>query len=234
MNKIDWTFLTALISVAFGWSLNEFGQWFRTRKEDKKIKKQVLYNLLEINYLINLFDTSELINLITERILLHFPKQEQTIENKNYLKKLYSGFVRNLFQDEVEDKLKALGEKYSRVVDILATIDPITAYRLNGKTNIIQTIKLTQDYFEEVKKQFPNVADQNLYLSIFNIELLEAGIIKEAIKDLEDEIRNIAYSINIKMWCKTKQTLKRSKERMRKNGIREIDELIDKLKVNNL
>jgi hypothetical protein len=37
MGKIDWTYVGALFSVAFGWFLNELGQWFRTRKEDKKI-----------------------------------------------------------------------------------------------------------------------------------------------------------------------------------------------------
>ena len=43
MNNAVWTYISALGSVAFGWILNELGQAFKTRREDKKVKKKVLF-----------------------------------------------------------------------------------------------------------------------------------------------------------------------------------------------
>lgn len=229
MDKIDWTYITALFSIAFGWFLNELGQWFRTRQEDKKIKKQILYNLLETNFIFNQLDTSNIVELLTERILLRVPKHEQTEEVKQYLNQLYSGLIDNLIQDNVADNLESIEEKYTNAVDSLATIDPITAYRLNGKTKIIETFDLLEDYYEEVKQQFPNDIDEMQGVIEIATNSIKPEIIKEAIEDLEDEIRDIAFSIDFRTWFKAKRTLKSSKERIRKDGVKKIDELLDKL-----
>jgi len=233
MDQIDWTYITALISITFGWFLNELGQWFRTRQDDKKIKRRILYNLLETNFIFNQLDTSNIVELLTERILLRAPKHEQTGEVKQYLNKLYSGLIDGLIQDNVADNLESIEEKYTNAVDSLATIDPVTAYRLNGKTKIIETFDLLEDYYEEVKQQFPNDTDEMQGAIEIATNSIKPEIIKEAIKDLEDEIRDIAFSIDIRTWYKVKQTLRSSKDRIRKDGVKKIDELLDKLIPNN-
>lgn len=229
MEKLNWTFFGALFSVAFGWFLNELGQWFRTRKEDKKIKKQILYNLLETNFIFNQLDTSEITQMLTVRILLRIPENEHTEELKQYLNQLYSGVIGRLIQNDVADKLTTIEEKYTKAVDTLATIDPITAYRLNGKTNIIQSFDLLQKYFEEVKGHFPGEEEivQNKISS--TIDALKPEIIKEAIFDLEVEIKDIAFSINLLTWFEAKRTLKSSKVRIKTEGEKKIDELLDEL-----
>ena len=229
MDKIDWTYITALFSIAFGWFLNELGQWFRTRQNDKKIKRRILYNLLETNYIFNHLDTSNIVELLTERILLRVPKDEQTEEVKQYLNQLYSGLINNLIQDNVADNLESIEEKYTNAVDSLATIDPVTAYRLNGKTKIIETFNLLEDYYEEVKKQCPNNIDQMHGDIETTTNFIKPEIIKDAIEDLEEEFRDIAFSIDIRTWFKVKNTLKSSKERIRNDGVKKIDELLDKL-----
>lgn len=229
MDKIDWTYITALFSIAFGWFLNELGQWFRTRQDDKKIKRKILYNLLETNFIFNQLDTSNIVELFTERILLRIPKDEQTEEVKQYLNQLYYGIIDNLIQDNVADNLESIEEKYTNAVDNLATIDPVTAYRLNGKTKIIETFDLLEDYYEDIKQQFPNDIDQMQGAIDIATNSIKPEIIKKAIEDLEEEIRDIALSINFRTWFKAKQTLKSSKERIRKDGVKKIDELLDKL-----
>lgn len=229
MDKIDWTYITALFSIAFGWFLNELGQWFRTRQDDKKIKRRILYNLLETNFIFNQLDTSNIVELLTERVLLRIPKHEQTEEVKQYLNQLYSGLISNLIQENVADNLESIEEKYTSAVDSLATIDPVTAYRLNGKTKIIETFDLLEDYYEEVKQQFPNDIEQMQGAIEITSNSIKPEIIKEAIEDLEEEIRDIAFSIDIRTWLKAKKTLKTSKERIRKDGVKKIDELLDKL-----
>jgi hypothetical protein len=229
VDKLDWTYITALISITFGWFLNELGQWFRTRQDVKKVKRKILYNLLETNFIFNQLDTSNIVELLTERILLRVPKHEQTDEVKQHLNKLYSGLIDGLLKDNVADNLENIEEKYTSAVDSLAAIDPVTAYRLNGKTKILETFDLLEDYYEEVKQQFPNDVDEMQDAIETATNAIKPELIKEAIDDLEDEIRDIAFSIDIRTWYKVRKTLKSSKERIRKDGVKKIDELLDKL-----
>lgn len=231
MNKINWTYITALFSIAFGWFLNELGQWIRTRQGDKKIKKRILYNLLETNFIFNQLNTTELVNLFSERVLLRIPKQEQTDATKLYLNELYPRLIKNFVQENVAKNLKDIEEKYCSAVEDLATIDPIIAYKLNGKTKIIETFSLLQDYYEGVKKQFPNDTEEIQSAIDLATETIESEITNDAIKDLEIEIKDIAFSIDIKTWFKVRKTLKSSKERIRKEGVTKIDDLLDKFPI---
>ncbi len=228
-DTIFWGFIFSAVGIAFGWFLNELGQWFRTRKEDKKIKNQILYNLLEINFVFNQLETSEITQLLADRILVRIPKEEQTEELKQSLNQFYSEIIGELLEDNINEKLEIIEAKYSKALDDLATIDPITAYRLNGKTNIMQSFDILHDYFDAVKKQFPGeeeVIQDQINSTIYS---LKPEVIKEAISDLEDEIKDLALSINPWIWFKVRKTLQSSKDRIRNEGAKKIDKLLDKL-----
>lgn len=228
-DTIFWGFIFSAVGIAFGWFLNELGQWFKTRKEDKKIKNQILYNLLEINFVFNQLETSEITQLLADRILVRIPKEEQTEELKQSLNQFYSEIIGELLEDNVNEKLEIIEAKYSKALDDLATIDPITAYRLNGKTNIMQSFDILHDYFDAVKKQFPGeeeVIQDQINSTIYS---LKPEVIKEAISDLEDEIKDLALSINPWIWFKVRKTLQSSKDRIRNEGAKKIDKLLDKL-----
>lgn len=228
-DTIFWGFIFSAVGIAFGWFLNELGQWFKTRKEDKKIKNQILYNLLEINFVFNQLETSEITQLLADRILVRIPKEEQTEELKQSLNQFYSEIIGELLEDNVNEKLEIIEAKYSKALDDLATIDPITAYRLNGKTNIMQSFDILHDYFDAVKKQFPGeeeIIQDQINSTIYS---LKPEVIKEAISDLEDEIKDLALSINPWIWFKVRKTLQSSKDRIRNEGAKKIDKLLDKL-----
>lgn len=229
MGEFDWTYLGALFSVVVGWFLNELGQWFRTRREDRKIKKQILYNLLEVNFFLNQFDTSEITQLLTSRILLRFPESEQTEDLKQCLNQFYSEIIRGTIQNNVANNLQKIEEKYTNAVDSLATIDPITAYRLNGKTTILQSFDLLHDYFEEVKKTFQSEDEIVQNQISLTIDILKPEMIRESILDIEDEIKDIAFSIDLWTCIKVKKTLQYLKDRVKIDGEKKIDELLDKL-----
>jgi hypothetical protein len=228
-DTIFWGFIFSAVGIAFGWFLNELGQWFRTRKEDKKIKNQILYNLLEINFVFNQLETSEITQLLADRILLRIPKEEQTEELKQSLSQFYSEIISELLEDNVNEKLDIIEAKYSIALDDLATIDPITAYRLNGKTNIMQSFDILHDYFDAVKKQFPGEEEVIQDQINSTIHSLKPEVIKEAISDLENEIKDLALSINPWIWFKVRKTLQSSKDRIRNEGAKKIDKLLDKL-----
>lgn len=228
MDKINWTYVAALFSVAFGWFLNELGQWFRTRKEDRKIKKQVLFYLLETHFTFNKLDTTEITNLLTEKVLARIPKNEQTEEAKQYINQLYSGMIGSFAEENVADSLEEIEEHYTKSISELSKLDPITAYRLNGKNKIFEVFDFLHDYYDEVKEKFPNEPglDEKIDLTV---DTIKPEILKDAVSDLEDEIKGIAFSINLWTWYRAKKTIAKTKAKIRKDDEKKIDELLNKL-----
>jgi len=224
MEKFGWTYIATVISITLGWFLNELSQWFRTRKEDKKVIKRVLYNLLETYFTFNQLNTSELIHLLTDRLLTRFPVQDQSLETKNYLNKLFSEIINGFIKDDIVTRLERIEIGYTHSIEELAAVDPITAYRLNGKIRIIETFDILQ---EHIKEKVSQSAELNVQFQD-QIESLKPQIINEAINDLEDEILAISFSINILTWIKAKNTLKRIKGKLKKDGEKKMDELLNK------
>lgn len=228
MEQLDWTYITALISVAFGWFLNELGQWFRTRKEDRKIKKQVLFYLLETHFTFNKLDTSEITNLLSRKVSERIPKTEQTDEVEQFINQLYAGIIGSLLEDNVAESIEEIEGHYTNSVSELSKLDPITAYRLNGKNKIFQVFDLLQGYYDEVKETFPNIPGLSEQIEL-TVETVKPEIIKDAISDLEEEIKDISLSINIWTWIRAKKTVNNIKRKIRKDDEKKIDELINKL-----
>ncbi|MGA2405637.1 MAG: hypothetical protein ABSF81_02670 [Bacteroidales bacterium] len=224
MEKTGWAYISTIVSITLGWFLNELSQWFRTRKEDKKVIKRVLYNLLETYFIFNQLNTSDLIHLLTDRLLIRFLVQGQSLEAKDYLNKLFSEIIDGFIKDDIVDRLKRIEIGYTYSIEELAAVDPITAYRLNGKIRIIETFDILQ---EHIKEKVTQSAELNVQFQD-QIESIKPQIINDAIEDLEDEIIAISFSINILTWIKAKNTLKRIKGRIKKDGEKKMDELLNK------
>jgi hypothetical protein len=212
MHKIDWSVLTALISLSFGWFLNEVGHWSRSRKGDLKIKKQILFNLLETHFLFTRFSTSEDKENFINKILTRIPREQRTEEVYNYLEKIYSEVVCKMIEDIALEGLKGIEIKYSSAVESLAAIDPITAYKLSGKSTIFQTLVDCINQGIKVALQLQPQQREEIIQGISKgMEFIKPGLVKEAINKLEDEILKIAYSIGIRTWWRTKKMINDSK-----------------------
>jgi hypothetical protein len=197
MENHTWTYLSALGSVAFGWLLNETGQWLKGRKDDKKIKKTVLYNLLETYHIFKRLDNADIINQITEIVFKKIPKGEQTEELKKNLFTYYNLTLQELNEDHIAEELNNLENSFTKSVDDLSKVDPIRAYRLKGKTRIINVFDWLDDYFENLKNNFPADAIEIENATDKLIDKIRPEIITGAIKDLEEEIKKISLNISL-------------------------------------
>lgn len=226
MEKFDWTYIGTLLSVTFGWFLNELSQWFRTRKEDRKIKKQVLFYLLETHFTFNKLDTSEITNLLSQKVLERISKNEQPDEAKQFINQLYAGIISGFVEDNVAESLEETEEHYTKSISELSKLDPITAYQLNGKNKIFQVFNLLHDYYDKVKETLPNEPGLNEQIKL-TIETIKPEIIKDAISDLEDKIRDIALSINLWTLYRARRAVNNTKTKIRKDDEKKIDELLN-------
>lgn len=228
-SKILWGFIFSAIGIALGWTLNQMGQWFRTIQEDKKNLKIVLFNLLETYFIFVRSDIDKIAHKVTEKVFEKIPQNQRTDEGKKFLKTLYLDILTNYFKPELLEKLKTVQENYQNSIKTLASIDPLTAYYLSGKTNIIELFDTMQSCFDNLKQQFPeNEIEIEIGAKQF-IGIVKPDIVNETLIGLEKDIRNMAWKINPYVWCKSIKAIKRLKLNANEKLDTELDKLFNKL-----
>src|SRR6476661_2405384 len=142
MKENIWAYISAVISIGFGWLLNEISQYIRGRKEDKKIKKKVLFYLLELYFTLNQLDIKPFIDVVSKKILERLPKEEQDENLKNSIAILYQQLLGNLREKETAERLIELESNYRKSLEDLSLVDPIATYKLFGETEFFKIIEV--------------------------------------------------------------------------------------------
>lgn len=223
MPNNTWTYIAALGSVAFGWSLNEFGQWIRSRKEDKRIKRKVLFILLEIHYTFTKLDIYEDLEIIEKNIKNKIPESEQTPEFEQFINKTLNQHLYKMIEASVKSNTESLEETYKKAIEGLAEVDPVTAFRLNGKNKILENFGLLNMYFDSIKGEFPEEIGEINSQTELIMQKFRPEIVKSGLKELEKEIKGISYSIGFLTFLKVEKTIKSRKKSTAKISDKEID-----------
>ncbi|HQA86124.1 MAG TPA: hypothetical protein PK448_01000, partial [Bacteroidales bacterium] len=167
-----------------------------------------------------------IIDNYTLDILERISKNEQPDEAKQFINQLYAGIISGFVEDNVAESLEETEEHYTKSISELSKLDPITAYQLNGKNKIFQVFDLLHDYYDKVKETLPNEPGLNEQIKL-TIETIKPEIIKDAISDLEDKIRDIALSINLWTLYRARRAVNNTKTKIRKDDEKKIDELLN-------
>lgn len=232
MNDFDKILLGFLFSIGgaiFGWTLNQLGQWVRTRHEDKKILKSVLFNLLETFYIFVRSDIDKYVQKITDKVKSELTLNEQTDEFNHFIKTLYSGIIANTIRPELQKEIKIIEHKYQNSIETLATVDPLIAFYLSGRTNIIESFHQIDALFDNLLVQFPGEQRemQDGVNQVLNV--IKPDIFRDTLVDLESDIKKIAWKINPYVWFKSTRTIIRLKKNANEKFDKELDKLFDKI-----
>lgn len=228
-DKIFWGFIFSAIGILFGWTLNQMGQWFRTREEDKKNLKTVLFNLLEIYFLFIRSDFDKIIKQVTNKVFDKLPIDQRSEEGKVIIYQLYQGIATTYLKPDLIEEIKSVQENYKNAIKTLASIDPITAYYLSGKTEIMKHFDSAENWFDNMKEQFPDDEEQINFVANKAIDFIKPDILNDVLDDLEDDITNIAFKINPYVWYKSKKAIKRLKTSGNEKIDKEIDNLFERI-----
>jgi len=215
--------LVGVFGVVVGWLLYEISFWWRTRHEDKKKLKEILYNLLEVfNITYKLNNMEPAIKAIIREITQKLPQDCQAEEAK----KMLQGPLINVLNEKVfpflyNDFDKAI-KKYDESIKSLANIDPILAYQLSGKSSLTESFNLIKDFINNIFKNYPieNIKEFEKEAS----KTFHPLIFKKLLDDLEGDIKIISKKIGVTTWYKLRKHL----SYMRTNPITK--ELPDELK----
>lgn len=232
MNDIDKSLLGLIYtfgSILLGWMLNQFGQWFRGKQEDKKNLKLVLFNLLEIYYRLVRSDVEVLLTKASEKILSKVPQKDQNEETKNYVRSICSKFLEGHLKAELLKDISPLQENYQNAIKILATVDPFTAYRLSGKTNVLQIFDSVQVALDQMKASYPTENTEFENGSKAVIHAIKPNIMHFTQNDLENDIRTVAFKVSPLAWYRAIKTIKQIKINSNKQIDKTVDDLLETL-----
>ena len=229
LDKLLWGFVFSATGIVFGWTLNQFGQWLRGRQEDKKNLKVVLYNLLETYFIFVRSDAEKIFRRITNRVFEKMPEDQQTAEAKGFVHSIFSGIINKYVKPDLSEDVKKVKGSFQNSIRNLASIDPITAYYLSGRTDIIEGLEKMENWFETLKEQHPLEADQIDSGVKQVIDILKPDMFTSNLSELERDIRNIAWKISPYTWFRSIKTIRRLSANAENRIDIEIDRLLEKL-----
>lgn len=224
--------LATLVSIIIGWFLNELSYHFRARGEKEKQLKEVLFNLLEIWYLIKFIDVDFIkaaIEIYISRLNDKFPEIQNNKEVANMLEPLLHQMLQELVPPIVPQNIEKMKERYQCTIDSLSKVDPLMAYRLSNNPEIYNYLSSLDDRLEKMKSVITNLdmtVDKNKLASITTFKSI---IAKKMISILEEDISAISAKIDILTWIRTKRKLK-TNNNYYKEVSKKIDEILDNLR----
>ena len=212
---MDWKYfvpIISLVSVIAGWLLNEFSYYFRRRLEDKRVLKNVLFNLLEVWHIMKADNPDLAVETMLNILSKRFP---DVFENKSVLdswKPFYRDFAEDLARQITTEEVSSVKQKYNASIDALTKVDPLLAYKLSGKLFVHRYLELLNNRVSELKIGIFNIpANENIadgpvkYLR----QIVEPMILDEEIETLEGEILEVARRISLITYIKTNRKLKK-------------------------
>lgn len=183
-------YIGPFIGVFIGWLLTRKNDNDKIKYSEKKQIKKSLYVLLEIrNQLAISKRMDKYLSVLVAKINLMLQDYTDEKIEKDQVKGLMEQILPSLVGENFQLDLK---EQFVKLIDNLSEIDPILAYRINGKQNIQDYIKSWED---KSKKYFELESVEDIEKSM---DFFKPNVINEIKGDIETIIIDIAELINKK------------------------------------
>lgn len=226
----NWSTIIALSSVGFGWFLSQITQLFRFRGNNRRTKKRVLYDLLEINFILSKLDNTDLVDEYLKYIKSKFPKDDSFEQLKPFVQVQIENIIYQREIDIVLNELDEIEETYNQAIIELSKIRPIRAYYLRGVSKILDHIEQLQEFAQDFTTEIiVEAPEANPILSDF-INSVKQEQFKESIGNIKKEIKRMSFSIGIITWIRSNKVIKKKPIFLDDKIKGTLDSLFDKLK----
>ncbi|WP_321375626.1 hypothetical protein [uncultured Draconibacterium sp.] len=219
--------IVSIVGIVIGWMLNQFSQWFRARKEDKKKLKEILYHLLELYNLFHRSDVNKFIGIVKEVVLSKIPKSQQSDELMKLMDKVYGNIAEQFVKPEILHKLKIQLENYENSIKSLASVDPVLAYYISSKNNINQTFSELESVYDRLENEYDQHRQDIATGKEMAFNVLKPSLHEENLKEIEKQITKIAWKVNPVVWLKSKKVISRVMHRRNRNLKVELEKYMD-------
>jgi len=169
-------------TLIVGWFLNELSYLFRLRREERKPFAKAIADLLEIRH--NIRAVSTAIGEMKKRFPVP-PDVELA--------------ARRFFQDSIL-QTEALRQRYNETVSLIASVDPILAFRLRSK-----------DEFAPLLQKLRPFLDNDNQAKLFAAQI-EDKMSCAFLDHLEESIMEVAKTHSVKTWWRIRKHLSKHGE----------------------
>ena len=222
-------------SVALGWFLNEWSSIASTHREDLRIKKKVLCNLLNFWHIIKRDNPDLMIDIIFGKILQKLPEDISKEGFLSILKPKIQSFAKASMHQMDSQETPAVTEKLAESIDLLSGVDPFLAYRLSGKQTILDFVKAYKNRYEKFMSALMIELDEESTSAFEELKKkLEPHITKELINVIEDDVRGVAASIGRRTFRRIDRKLREQSKFIAKEMQKKIDELFVSFGINGV
>jgi len=178
--KIEYWF--PVLTLIAGWFLNELSCFFRLRREERKPFAIAMTDLLDIRHRLRAVSTT------VGEIKKRFPMSPD-----NEL------VVRRFCQDFIA-QTETLQRRYNEAVTLIATVDPILAFRLRSKDEFPSLLQQLRPFLDTDVQTRPFVAQIEAKLSCAFLEYLEESIVQ------------VAKAHSMRTWWRIRKYLRKHQE----------------------
>jgi hypothetical protein len=219
MNWIDK--ILPVITLIFGFGLSEFGKYFSDRKNERKKLKKLLFNLLELRWLLKQeIDLNKSITEYIERIKKRLTEEfgGEVAEGAEYFKPIITEILKkSLVKPE---KIVEIESNIDTTIIELSEIYPIFAYELTGKFKIKEKLDNAERYFETISNKVEEFGEFPSQIKNW----IEPKISTELISEFDEYVKAIAKKIGRKT---NKDVSEKLEPENKENTTSELDEFIE-------
>ncbi|WP_258102089.1 hypothetical protein [Marinoscillum pacificum] len=203
-----------LVGVLVGWLLNELRDHFKVKRENRKIINSILFTLLEIRFVLTKTKLDDFIPSLVEFLQKSFPGEDiksiQPIINQ-----MFNIFLQKELSEKLGNDIGKIEAKYNDSIKELASIEPILAYSISGKTQLYNYLEFLEDYTGKVDELFK--MELNNTEEAFNFNSLKEVLTNsvqpilynEALQTVTDDILQVSRKIGLRYYFSTKKVIKR-------------------------
>lgn len=226
--------IIGLIGVGLASFLGALGYLLRTRNEQKKVSKRVLFNLLEIYHAVQLSKISS--TKITDQYLELACQTIREVAGEEFnppagFRNLINVAMSEILKTQNYHSIENLTDKYVKCVSDMSEYAPILAFQLNGRERLFQKLR----YIDEYNCDFAaflqnNTKEENIDFAKSAQDVVKIEVVDDMLKDLAKDVLSVAWKAGIMTYFATIRKLRLLNKR--KVDLNEDDEI--KIKMENL
>ena len=234
INKSVLAFLLTMIATIVGWLMNELSQWFKNSREEKRILKKVIFNLLETYAIFLRSNIEKEVEYITDFVHSELDELDKTKYSKEVLKNFYLEIYEISSFKALKFELNNIKKNYKDSMIELSQINPIIAYKLNGETDYFERFENAEKEINNLKTNLQAHFLENMdFNSSEIIRIFRPEILKKTKETLKNELLNLSRNISFNYKWKMKKILEKMENKHEIEFKKKIKELIIKLKNNS-
>lgn len=224
--------LGTIIGIMLGFILTQIGVSYRARLENRRTLKTVLFHLLETYHSLDRSNPGLRLTKLTRKVIGMMPGQPLDEKNISQYEQLFATHLTSLAANHMAHEIQDISKDYQKSVQALSAIDPFTAYYLSRRTSIDQLFQSFSGFADQITFQSPSERAQLRQGVELFIASLKPKIFEDSLRDLEVDIRTIAFKISIFTWIRVQIAIARIKANVEKGMEKDFERFVKELMPN--